>query len=392
MTMNRYFSRDLFILVTLFIVLVLAVALMAPGVRDQAADLSGLHTSYSSSPSGALALFLLTREVGLAPRTVEYQFRLPKEMRLLFVLDPPQRDWSRLETDEVIAWLRAGNTLVLACSWRPRLLSSNDPAASDPLLHRLDVGLGGSVPEDDPIQQQPILARPPVGRLALRATGRLTSTLPSAVTWLQVGKDAVVLEVPVGNGRAIVFTSAYPFTNKGIAEADNLGLVLNILNDLPAGAVVGFDEFHQGYDRERTLTGELFRRPWGWAAIYGAGIVLLYLVLSGQRFGRPVAAPGSARRTTGEYVTSLAGLLRRAGQRRAILEQEQKRLRRDLARPYALNPDLPAADFVAALARQTPVDQPTLLRLLSPPAGQLSERALLQRVDEIERFRTGFAT
>lgn len=386
--MNRYFSRDLLILVILFLVLVLAVALTAPGVREQAADQSGLHTTYSSGSSGALALFLLTRELGFTPQAVEYQFRLPKEMRLLFVLDPPQRDWSRLETDEVIAWLRAGNTLVLAYSWRPRLLPGEEQTQPDPLLHRLEVSLSGLQVEGDPIPPQPILVHPPVGRLALRATGRLTSTLPSAVTWLQVGKDVVVLEVPVGNGRAIILTSAYSFTNKGITEADNLGLVLNLLNDLPAGAVVGFDEFHQGYDRERTLTGELFRRPWGWAVIYATGVALLYLVLSGQRFGRPVAAPGSARRTTGEYITSLAGLLRRAGQRRAILEQEQKRLRRELARPYGLNPDLPAADFVAALARQTPVDQATLLRLLSPPAGRLSERALLRMVDEMDQYRT----
>ena len=64
--------------------------------------------------------------------------------------------------------------------------------------------------------------------------------------------------------------------------------MLNLLRRVPPGGRVLFDEIHHGYDTPPSAGGAL-TNPWGWAALYALTAVTLYLILTGRRFGRPVA-------------------------------------------------------------------------------------------------------
>jgi hypothetical protein len=114
-------------------------------------------------------------------------------------------------------------------------------------------------------------------------------------------------------------------------------------------------------------------------------VLFVGLVLSGRRFGRPVplSRPGR-RRAPLEHVVAVANLSRRAGHRRAVLEQYRGQLKRELGRRYRLNPTLPDDEYVAELAHFRPdLDTASLARLLArlraPDVGEGEMVALAQQ-------------
>jgi hypothetical protein len=212
------------------------------------------------------------------------------------------------------------------------------------------------------------------------------------VAHLQAGEAPVLLSRRWGEGRAILAASAAPFTNAGLRDPGSRRLVYNLVAGLAPGAFVQFDEVHHGYRAavaENSLRGWLVRSSWGWAVLYGAAVVLGWIVLRGRRFGRPVSLPERvALRPQSEYVVSMAGLFRRAGRRSFAMRHHHERLKRGLARPWRLNPDLPDRAFVAELARvRDDLDARALRELLARLSGErVSEGELVRLVGEVDRW------
>jgi hypothetical protein len=176
-----------------------------------------------------------------------------------------------------------------------------------------------------------------------------------------------------GRGYIYLSVSAHPFTNAGLREPESAALVLNLLSRVPRGATILFDEFHHGFTTQVAAAQPSLREIalshwWGWAALYTVAVVGLYLVLTGRRFGQPIPLQRDvARRSSAEYVQSMADLLRRSGKSQRIAQHYHTSLKRRLARPYGFIP--PAGD--EAFVRE-------LMRLEGATAEQGSElRALL---------------
>jgi hypothetical protein len=157
---------------------------------------------------------------------------------------------------------------------------------------------------------------------------------------------------------------------------------------VPPGGRIQFDEYHHGYFTPPSTTGIVLGSPWGWAAAYAVIAIALYLILSGRRFGRPVPLREEiARRSSAEYVESMADLFQRGGKRAYILRHYHAAFKRRLAKPFGANPQLPDQEFVRELARFREMDEPALLALLARlQSQQASEAVLVGAVAEADRF------
>jgi hypothetical protein len=80
-----------------------------------------------------------------------------------------------------------------------------------------------------------------------------------------------------------------------------------------------------------------------------------------------VPLPGEiTRRAPLEYISAIANLGRRAGHRRAVLQQYRQRLKRHLGQRYRLDPTLRDPEYVTRLAEYNPgLDAEALRRLLA---------------------------
>ncbi len=345
------------------------------------------HSTHSAASRGAAALYLWLEDLGYRVERIENgPFRVADEAQLLFVLAPPE-PYSDVETRLLQGWLEEpGRTLVLvADGWR----------GAD-LVEAFDVR---TVPEPDLpavlTPTVPLLSSPPPGPVGTGTRWGLAPEDDEFVAHLQSGETPVFLSRRWGKGRAILATSPAPFTNAGLRDPGSARLVYNLVAGLGPGALIQFDEVHHGYRAavvDNSLRAWLFRSPWGWALLYAAVVVLGWIVLRGRRFGRPVPLPERvALRPESEYVVSMAGLFRRAGRRSFAMRHHHDRLKRGLARPWRLNPDLPDGAFVAELARvRDDLDAAALRDLLARLSGErVSEGELVRLVGEVDRWLEG---
>jgi len=368
--------RDLLILIGLFALLIAFIAL-GPAQSDQAPGQRG--TTHASGADGALALFRWLADLGYAAERLERSAFAP-EGDLLFLLTPSE-GVSAEEADALLAWVDAGGTLVLAAD-----TPGGGPAA--PLLRKLGMRLApatdGWVAEAT--VRQPALGHPPLSRVAADTAAVVAADAPDVALLVGAGDEAVLVGQQRGAGYVYVSSTLAPFSNAGLRDADHAALVLNLLRRAPPGGRVLFDEIHHGFVDEPSLRGLLLSGPWGWAIVYCLIVGAAYLAATGRRFGRPVPLrEETARRSSAEYLDSMAGLLRRGGKRAFIGQHYRIALKRRLARPLGLNPALDDAAFAAEVAALRPVDPAALRELLARLARpDLSEADLLRLVAEAD--------
>ncbi len=378
--------RDVLILGGLFVALALFIAL-GPG---RAASVSGFGaSSHVSGPRGALALYRWIEALGYDVQRLQYRERFAPDPQaaMLIVLAPAER-YTLDEAAAVAEWVEAGGVLVLADD-RPGQL-----AGAAPLFRAFDLELVALPPEQMPEPApvlQPAFSAPPARAVVAGAAAALRTTRADAVPLVGSTAAPLVLGLPYGSGYVFASAALYPFTNNGLDAGDNAAMVLNMFRRAPPGARVVFDEYHHGFISQPSLRTLLLGTPWGWAILYTALVLAAYLALTGRRFGRPTPLrEEAARRSSAEYLESMAGLLRRAGRRDALQAHYRAMFKRRLARASGLSPHLDDAAFLAALAAIAPERAEragALLTALAAPVA--SEVALLRLVAEADRLVDG---
>ena len=142
---------------------------------------------------------------------------------------------------------------------------------------------------------------------------------------------ALLIDYPHGRGRVIVLCDPYIVSNGGIKLADNLQLALNALTR--SNGLIAFDEYHHGHSvSENALAVYFAGTPV--LAIFAqfAFIVLAMVWTRGRRFGRPLPLPQVDRRSSLEFVASMAELQQRARALDLAIENIYTRTRRVLTR------------------------------------------------------------
>lgn len=373
---------DLLILIGLFLALVLFI-LYGPTSRSGPTVGEQTPTTYSSGNGGALALFSWVRAMGYTAERLEYRaFELDERDAALLMLNPSTFVDSE-EAQHVLDWVEQGGTLIYAVD------SSIAFGPPSMLLDALEVDLAvysATQLLETAQPQQPVLDQPPFATAQVRA-GRVLRPRTSDIVGL-LGQDDALVVAGLRRGRGYIYLSSaiYPFTNAGLRADGNPELVMNMLRRVPPGGRVLFDEYHHGFVAPPSPTSTATSTPWGWALTYAVLLTAAYLLLSGQRFGRPLPLREELlRRSSAEYVENMADLFQRAGKRVYILKHYREAFRRRLARPYGLNPQAADRELVRALANVHPADEAAAATLLERLGRQeLSEDDMIRVVADAD--------
>ena len=350
--MTRLKRYSAWIWIGLGIAVIAAADLLTAGTGEMYPPLS----VQSAQPDGALALYLWLARSGYHVRrgTGPGLGGLRPGTGTLMVITPVA-GLSPADTEAVLRWVAGGGRVVLV----------TDGSLGADLLRRLDMTVVPAPPAAIQVMQ-PLLLAPPTARVdGTAAAVELASTSDTVIAATADGP--VLSSRRWGRGEIWICTAPALLDNAHIGRTDNRRLALNLVG--PAGSAVAFDEYQPSSSSEAP-SNWLFHTPWGIDILFAVTVLLLYRWLSGLRLGPPVVPLLAGQRPAAEYVVSMAGLLRRAHKRTEILHQYQRELRRILREHVAEDDD--SGDR----------RRPQVERLLAPP-GELSEKELLRRVDEI---------
>jgi len=214
---------------------------------------------------------------------------------------------------------------------------------------------------------------------------------PAPVVHLSTSKAPLLVDYPHGRGRIVLLGDPYIVANGGIVLKDNLKLATNIL--AASEGLVAFDEFHQGHGTSRNpFVGYFEGTPV--LAICGQIVFLILLALwtRGRRFARPLPLVQPDRRSSLEFVASMAELQQRARAYDLAIENIYSRTRRVLARYAGVEYNSPRRVIAERIAARSTIKAHQLDTLMAQAeeainGGAMSERQsiqLVKRLREIE--------
>lgn len=132
--------------------------------------------------------------------------------------------------------------------------------------------------------------------------------------------EAAAVELQIGKGHLLVFSSASMFQNRELASSDGGVLFARLVETYAKSGTVVFDEFHLGIGTQRSTMQYLRDMGLG-ALLIQIVVVLLFLLWRfGARFG--TFRPRSENRAVGEaaFIDSMAGLYTKSGDHQSAAE------------------------------------------------------------------------
>jgi hypothetical protein len=280
-------------------------------------------STYRSEPDGARALYLVLQQQQVPVARLEESLDLiPKGQSLMLLgvrfeherepvgpwfdgsdagVDPADAgaerlDWAALraphvdpdEATKLLEHARSGATVVLTLAG-PR---------ANTLLDELEVTV---VPAAPSLGLRTIVPAQPSrftrGAQHLEAPVEAFLQLPPGAVPLLLDAEldeVVAALVPVGAGRVIVIGASGLAMNRHLAKADNARFWSSLVVALAAGGPVAFDEYHHGFDGQRSMGAFASRHGLQYAIaqlLLGLGLWALAL----RRFGRPRGVQAETR-------------------------------------------------------------------------------------------------
>lgn len=214
---------------------------------------------------------------------------------------------------------------------------------------------------------------------------------PAPVATFVDSHGALLIDYPYGSGRIVLLSDPYIVANNGINRADNLQLAVNVI--VGGGGIVAFDEFHQGRASTHNALIQYFEGTPVLAICAQLALIGLAIVWSrGVRFARALPLPRVDRRSSLEFVASMAELQQRAKAHDLALENIYNRVRRVLVRHAGLNQNSPRAEIAARVATRSKMNQKELESLMrscedtinGAPTNSRETLRMVRRLREIE--------
>jgi hypothetical protein len=211
---------------------------------------------------------------------------------------------------------------------------------------------------------------------------------PAPVAHLTAAKTIVLLDYLHGKGRIVLLSDPFIVANGGIGLGDNLQLAINLLST--SEGLIAFDEFHQG----RAATHNPFVNYFEGTpvlAICGQIVLLILLLLwtRGRRFARPLPLPQVDRRSSLEFVASMAELQQRARAFDLAIENVYSRTRRVLARYAGMDYNSPRKEIAARVAARSKLSARKVETLMRQAEDAINGEAITERqsVQLVKRLR-----
>jgi hypothetical protein len=211
---------------------------------------------------------------------------------------------------------------------------------------------------------------------------------PAPVIHVADKNGALLVDYAYGHGHVIVLSDPYVVTNRGIRANDNLQLAINAVT--AHEGLIAFDEYHQGHG----ASGNAFAVYFSGTPVLAIGgqvllVVLLILWTNARRFGRPLPLPQVDRRSSLEFVASMAELQERSRAFDLAIENVYTRTRRVLARYAGVNYNSSRSEIAARIASRSKVEAHQLESLMRQCEEVINGQAInwRQAVDLVRRLR-----
>ena len=305
---------------TLVLIGVLGSVLVQGAQRGAFAD---RLSTYRSEPDGARALSLVLEAQGLGVERLENDLEIiPPELSLLLLgvrfegeTEPATSlfdgsdagvqapldggfeavDWARSapavthdEWSRLLDHARAGATVVVAL----------EGPKESPFLDELEISVRPTAPSLGSrtlVSAQPSRFTRGIDRLEAKVHSFLDLPRGAVPLLLDAELDEIVAGVvPVGEGRVIVLSAPELAMNQNLAKADNAQFWSGLVAELSQGHKVAVDEYHHGFDGERSMGAFAGRYGLHYAVaqlLFGLSLWALAL----KRFGRPSAVSTDLR-------------------------------------------------------------------------------------------------
>jgi len=274
------------------------------------------------------------------------------------------------------AFLQNGGTLVVA---------TDAGFAETALLRAFGADLSGRALSSE-YDTTSVLAAPARANRIVLDRG---ATLGLGDRWSPVaraGEQTIAAMTREGRGTVVLVSSLAPFVNALLGEGDNSRFALSLAaSGFGAGHSVGFDEYHHGAHPSPELLAVLERTWLGRALLVVAGIVFVYLLWSGRRFGPPLPADPRPPRSSLDYVRGFAGLVRRSGRDEIARDRLRRDLRVGLAARYGLDPTTGFDRVLATADANEPTVAAEARAIDAALTRRLRDAELLRTVARIER-------
>jgi len=189
------------------------------------------------------------------------------------------------------------------------------------------------------------------------------SVSPAPFASFATDRGSLLIDYPHGKGRIVLLSDPYIVANNGINRADNLQLAINVV--MGGGGLIAFDEFHQGRSSTHNALIQYFAGTPVLAICAQLMLIALAVVWSrGTRFARPLPLVHVDRRSSLEFVASMAELQQRAKAHDLALENIYSRVRRVLVRHAGLNQNSSRAQIATRVAARSKLDEKQLESLM----------------------------
>ena len=220
-----------------------------------------------------------------------------------------------------------------------------------------------------------------------------TGSSPAPVVHLATSKAPLLVDYPHGKGRIVLLSDPYIVANGGISLKDNLKLTINLLS--ASGGLIAFDEFHQGHGATQNEFAAYFEGT-PVLAICGQIVFLILLMLwtRGRRFARPLPLPQVDRRSSLEFVASMAELQQRSRAYDLAIENIYSRTRRVLARYAGVDYNSPRRVIAERIAARSTIKGHQLEKLMRQAEDAINGESISEResVQLVRRLREIEAT
>jgi voltage-gated potassium channel Kch len=218
---------------------------------------------------------------------------------------------------------------------------------------------------------------------------------PAPIAHISDQNGALLVDYSYGLGRVVLLGDPYIVANGGIGLNDNLQLAINALDARgDRGGVIAFDEYHQGKGISgNALAGYFAGTPVLALAAQLVLLILLVLWTNARRFGRPLPLAQVDRRSSLEFVASMAELQERSRAFDLAIENIYARTRRVLARYAGVDYNTSRVEIAERVALRSTIDRhklETLMRQCEEAinGGSINWRQsidLVRRLREVER-------
>jgi hypothetical protein len=205
-----------------------------------------------------------------------------------------------------------------------------------------------------------------------------SSGSPAPAVHLMAAKTVVLLDYLHGKGRIVLLSDPFIVANTGIGLNDNLQLAINLL--ATSEGLIAFDEFHQGRAATHNAFVSYFQGT-PVLAICGQLVLLILLVLwtRGRRFGRPLPLPHVDRRSSLEFVASMAELQQRARAFDLAIENVYSRTRRVLTRYAGVDYNSSRKEIAARVAARSTLSAHQVETLMRQSEDAINGEAISER-------------